>query len=268
MLRIAIVSISLCCALLPAARASADSVFLEELTWTEVRTAQRAGKTTVIIPVGGTEQNGPHMELGKHNFRVRALAARIATALGDAVVAPVLAYVPEGSISPPSGHMRFPGTISIPDVAFQSVLEAAAKSFKQNGFTDVVLIGDSGNYQGQLKAVAVRLNRAWAATPARAHFIDEYYRAAQSAYAQALRAKGLSDAQIGTHAGAADTALLMALDPARVRTDRLDAAHTAGASAGVTGDPRAASASLGQLGVDLIVADTVNAIRRSRKSSR
>ena len=268
MLRTAIVSIALCCALLSPARASADSVFLEDLTWTELRDAQRAGKTTIIIPVGGTEQNGPHMALGKHNVRARALAARIATALGDAVVAPVLAYVPEGTIHPPSGHMRFPGTISIPDDAFQSVLESAAKSFRQNGFTDVVLIGDSGNYQNQLKAVAVRLNRAWAATPARAHFIEAYYRATQSAFAQALRAKGLTAAQIGTHAGAADTALLMALDPASVRTDRFDAAHTAGATVGITGDPRAASAALGQLGVDLIVSDTVEAIRRSRKSSR
>lgn len=268
MLRNAIVSIVVCLALFSTARADSSSVFLEELTWTELRDAQRSGKTTIIIPVGGTEQNGPHMELGKHNFRVRALAARIATALGDAVVAPVLAYVPEGTISPPSGHMRFPGTISIPDATFQSVLESAAKSFSQNGFTDVVLIGDSGNYQGQLKAVALRLNRAWTASPARAHFIDAYYRATQGAYVQALRAKGLSDVQIGTHSGAADTALLMALDPGRVRIDRLDAAHTAGATAGVTGDPRAASAALGQLGVDLIVVDTVDAIRKARKSSR
>ena len=268
MLRTAIVSIALCCASLSPARASADSVFLEDLTWTELRDAQRAGKTTIVIPIGGTEQNGPHMELGKHNARVRALAARIATALGDGVVAPVLAYVPEGTINPPSGHMRFPGTISIPDAAFQSLLESAAKSFKQNGFTDIVLIGDSGNYQSQLKAVAVRLNRSWAGTPARAHFIEAYYRASQSAFTHALRAKGLSDGQIGTHAGAADTALLMAIDPARVRTERLDAAYQAGASAGVTGDPRVASAALGQLGVDLIVADTVDAIRRSRKSSR
>jgi len=51
----------------PAAGAQTpDTVLLEELTWTEVRDAIRAGKTTIIIPVGGTEQNGPHMALGKH----------------------------------------------------------------------------------------------------------------------------------------------------------------------------------------------------------
>ena len=50
----------------------AERSFLEELTWTELRDAIRAGTTTVIVPVGGTEQNGPHMALGKHNVRVQA----------------------------------------------------------------------------------------------------------------------------------------------------------------------------------------------------
>lgn len=65
-----------------------DSVFLEELTWTEVRDAIQAGKTTVIIPTGGTEQNDPHMVLGKHNVRVKITAGEIAKRLGNALVAP------------------------------------------------------------------------------------------------------------------------------------------------------------------------------------
>ena len=244
--------------------AAPSSVFLEELTTTEVRDALRAGKTTVIIPVGGTEQNGPHMVLGKHNVRARVLAGRIAESLGNALVAPVLSYVPEGSISPPGGHMRFAGTISVPEDAFKSVLDAAARSFKQHAFVDVVLLGDSGNYQHLLKAVAARLNRDWAASPARAHFIEEYYRAGQAPYISALKAKGLSDAQIGTHAGTADTSLLMAVDAAGVRADRLaDAAHD-GLASGAAGDPRPSSAALGQLGVELIVARSVAAIRAAQ----
>ncbi len=241
--------------------AAQPSPFIEDMTWVEVRDAKRAGKTTIIIPVGGTEQNGPHMALGKHNLRVHALAGRIASALGNALVAPVLAYVPEGNIAPPSGHMRFAGTISIPDDAFKSVLDAAARSFKQNGFTDVVLIGDSGNYQMHLKAVAARLNRDWAASPARAHFIADYYLATQTAYLKALRAQGLSEAQIGTHAGSADTSLLMAVDPTGVRPGLLEAAAREGTASGTVGDPRAATAALGQLGVDLIVIHSVAAIR-------
>ena len=244
-----------------AAWAAPPSPFIEDLTWVEVRDAQRAGKTTIVIPVGGTEQSGPHMALGKHNVRVHVLAGRIATALGNALVAPVLAYVPEGNITPPTAHMRFTGTISIPDDAFSSLLQAAARSFRQNGFTDVVLIGDHGGYQAQLKAVAARLNREWAGSGARAHFIDDYYRVTQTGYVKALRAQGLSDAQIGSHAGSADTALLMAVDPAGVRPGLLDTAAREGTASGTAGDPRAATAALGQLGVDIIVSQTVAAIR-------
>ena len=249
----------------PAAWAASTSVYLEELTTTEVRDALSAQRTTILIPVGGTEQNGPHMALGKHNTRAHVLAGRIAAALGNALVAPVLSYVPEGRIAPPTEHMRFAGTISIPEETFKSVLDAAARSFAQHGFRDVVLVGDHGSYQHLLAAVAARLNRDWAATPARAHFIADYYRAAQAPYIQALRAKGLTEAQIGTHAGAADTSLLMAVDASGVRSDQMPRAGTA---AGVSGDPRAASAELGKLGVDLIVTHSVAAIRSAIAARR
>ena len=250
----------------PHAHAAPASVYLEELTWTEVRDALKAGTTTVILPSGGTEQSGPQMALGKHNARARILAGRIAATLGDTLVAPVVAYVPEGSISPPTGHMRYPGTISIPDSAFRALLEGAGRSLRQAGFLHVVLIGDHGDYQNDLRDVAATLNRAWAGTPARAHFIDAYYKVTQTAYVQALRARGLSDAAIGEHAGAADTSLLMAIDPAMVRTDKLDS--PAGAATGISGDPRPSSAALGQLGVDAIVAATVAAIRKAREEHR
>jgi creatinine amidohydrolase/Fe(II)-dependent formamide hydrolase-like protein len=245
------------------ALAAPPSLQLDDLTWTEVRDAVKAGTTTIILPVGGTEQSGPQMALGKHNARARVLAGRIAAALGDALVAPVVAYVPEGSVSPPSGHMRYPGTISIPDAAFKAMLEGAARSFRQAGFVHVVLIGDHGGYQNDLKDVAATLNREWAGGRVHAHFIDAYYKTTQTLYVQALRAKGLSDAAIGSHAGAADTSLLMAIDPAMVRMDKLDS--PAGAATGIAGDPRPSSAALGQLGVDQIVAETVSAIRKARQ---
>ena len=264
-MRVAFVVSSFLCliAFSSVASAAPRSSFLEDLTWTEVRDALQAGTTTVIIPVGGTEQSGPHMALGKHNARVRALAGRIADALGDALVAPVLAYVPEGAIAPPAGHMRFPGTISISDTAFKSLLDATCRSLRQAGFTSIVLIGDHGGYQGLLRDVAAQLNREWAGTSVRAHFIEDYYRTTQTAYVQALRARGLSDAEIGTHAGVADTSLLLAVDPSLVRADRLDGAENA-ATSGVVGDPRASTAALGQIGVELIVTQTVAAIRKAR----
>ena len=167
---------------------AAATVFLDELTWPELQERIRAGTTTVIIPIGGTEQNGPHMVLGKHNVRVKVLAAKIAQALGNTLVAPVVSYVPEGSIQPPTAHMRFPGTITVPDAAFEQVIESAAKSFRLHGFRDIVLIGDHGGYQKSLAAVAARLNREWATSPARVHAVVEYYRATETASRRRSRA--------------------------------------------------------------------------------
>ena len=241
--------------------AAPGGIFLEEMTWTDVRDALAAGRTTIIVPVGGTEQNGPHMVFGKHNVRAHVLAGRIASELGNALVAPVISYVPEGRIDPPSGHMRYPGTISVSDDAFKAVVEGAAKSFRHAGFRDIVLIGDHGSYQTDLAAVADKLDREWHADPARVHFIAEYYHSSGDSYAKVLREHGITAAQAGTHAGTADTSLALAIDPHLVRADRLGATPVAGD--GLAGDPRPSTAALGQLGVDLIVARSAAAIRRA-----
>ena len=234
-----------------------DTVFLEELTWTELRDLVRSGKTTIIVPIGGTEQNGPHMALGKHNRRVQVLSEKIARALGNALVAPVIAYVPEGQVNPPTEHMRFPGTITVPEEAFEKILEYAARSFKLAGFRDIVFLGDHGGYQRGERAVADRLNPEWAAASVRVHAIEEYYRAGQAEFARLLKSKGFRDEEVGSHAGLADTSLMLATDPRLVRADRLRSGE------GVNGDPGRSSAELGQLGVDLIVTRTVEAVRKA-----
>jgi len=246
-----------------AARAQAPaSVFLEELTWTELRDAIASGKTTAIVPIGGTEQSGPAIVLGKHNERVKFLSARIARQLGSAIVAPVVAYVPEGRVDPPTSHMRFAGTITIPDDVFERTLEYAARSLRAHGFRDIVLLGDHGGYQRDLGQVAERLNREWAASPARVHAIDEYYRASEEGFARLLRERGYPDSEIGTHAALAETSLPLAIDPGAVRTEVLKSDTPLGAAQGVYGgNPRRASAQLGELGADLIVSRTVTAIQ-------
>jgi len=234
-----------------------DTVFLEELTWPELRALVAAGKTTIILPIGGTEQNGPHMALGKHNRRVQVLSEKVARDLGNALVAPVITYVPEGGLDPPTEHMRFPGTITVPEAAFEKILEYAARSFKLAGFRDIIFLGDHGGYQRGERAVADRLDREWAATGVRAHAIEEYYRAGQAEFARLLKSKGFRDEEVGSHAGLADTSLMLAADPRLVRADRLRSGE------GVHGDPRQSSAELGQLGVDLIVTRTVDSIRKA-----
>lgn len=238
----------------------AASVQLEELTSPELRERIAGGATTALLPIGGTEQNGPHMSLGKHNVRVKLLAVRIAERLGNAVVAPVLAYVPEGRIEPPTEHMRYAGTISIPEAAFEATLVAAARSLRRHGLRDVVLLGDHGGYRTSLDRVAAKLNREWGPA-ARVHALPEYYRAAQIDFAATLKARGFSSGEIGPHAGLADTALMLALDPSQVRKDLAAARVPGGADDGVAGDPRRASAELGRLGVEHIVEVTVAAIR-------
>jgi creatinine amidohydrolase/Fe(II)-dependent formamide hydrolase-like protein len=233
------------------ARGANDSVWLEELTSVELRERIAQGTTTVLLPVGGTEQNGAHLALGKHNVRVRVLAGRIAEQLGHTVVAPVLAYVPEGDIDPPTQHMRHAGTLSVPVAAFESVLEGAARSLRRHGFRHVVLLGDHGGYQASLLRVAGRLNRAGG--PA-VIALEEYYRAAQ-AFDATLAARGYTQQEIGRHAGLADTALAWAVDASLVRPQSLQPVP------GVDGDPRRASAELGRSGVEHIVSASVAAIR-------
>ena len=194
-----LVLLSLVLALIPRLCAAAPaSVYVEDLTWTELRDAIAAGKTTAIIPIGGTEQNGPHMAIGKHNVRVRLLAGKIAVGLGNALVAPVLSYVPEGAIDPPTGRMRFPGTMTVPRDAFVKVVEYAARSLARHGFRDIVLIGDHGSYQKDLAAVAQRLNHDWSKTPVRAYAIQEYYDESAHGFAKLLESRGYQASEIGT----------------------------------------------------------------------
>ena len=241
-----------------------DAVFLEELTWTEVQDALAAGTTTVIIPTGGTEQNGPHMVLGKHNYLVRYKAGQVARRLGDALVAPVMAYVPEGDVDPPTGHMRFPGTITTPPEVFEQVLEFAARSFRQHGFLDIALLGDSGGNQASQAAVAERLNREWAATPVRVHHLTDYYPGPGDAW---LVTQGEVEADVGSHAAMHDTASLMFLDPAMLRLDELGP-HARGDGSGVVGNPARSTAAYGEQILDMQVEAAVQQIRTLREGSR
>src|SRR6188768_4356391 len=122
----------------------ADSVFLEDLTWAEVRDLIKSGTTTVIVGTAGTEQKGPHMVDGEHKFVMEWSADKIARAIGKTLVAPVVTYVPEGSWENIGGHMAKPGTITLPEDRFVELLVAAGKSLKAGGFTEVLFLGESG----------------------------------------------------------------------------------------------------------------------------
>ena len=148
----------------------ADTVFIEEMTWMEIRDAMRAGKDTVIIATGGVEQNGPYTATGKHQYVLRATTEAIARKLGDALVAPIVPFVPEGDIDPPTDHMKYPGTVSVTTETYERLVSEICASFRTHGFAHIVLIGDSGGNQDGLKAVAERLNQKWAGGKSRVHY--------------------------------------------------------------------------------------------------
>jgi creatinine amidohydrolase len=151
-----------------------NTVWMEDMTWMDVRDAMKAGKKTVIISTGGIEPNGPWLALGKHNFVLRANCDAIARKLGDALCAPIVPFVPEGSIDPKSSHMLTVGTISLEEATFEALLTDIVRSYKAHGFETVILIGDSGGNQEGMKKVADTLNAQWSGHPVVAH-IPEYY---------------------------------------------------------------------------------------------
>jgi creatinine amidohydrolase/Fe(II)-dependent formamide hydrolase-like protein len=244
--------------------AAAESVYLEDLTWMEARDAIARGTTTIIIPTGGTEQNGPHMVLGKHNYLVKYKAGEIAKRLGNTLVAPVVAYVPEGDIDPPTSHMRFAGTITTPQDVFARVLEYAARSFKVHGFLDIALVGDSGGNQTGQQLVSEALNREWATTNVRVHHVSSYYPGRGDAW---VVSQGVSADDVGTHAGTHDTSSLMYLNPSMLRFDRMGPGKP-GDGQGHIGNPVRATALFGQRILEMQISDAVMQIQELRVSSR
>lgn len=247
------------------AAVAAPEVEFARLTWPEISHAVQAGVRTVIVPVGGTEQSGPYIAVGKHNVRAAILADEIARQLGNALVAPVIAYVPEGGTSPRTSHMRFPGTISVPPAVFSGLLKGAAESFRVQGFRLVVFIGDHGGYRAEMCRTARELDRAWSGTGAHAACAEGYYTVIAGSYARALKAKGLG-ADVGTHADLSDTSLMLATDPTMVREQALRSAPLPGPADGVYGgDPRPATADLGRIGTEMQVSAAVEEIRALQK---
>jgi creatinine amidohydrolase len=219
------------------------TVELRDLTWIEVRAAIRAGYRTAIVPTGGIEQNGAHMILGKHDYIVAWAADRIALGLGRTLVAPVLSYVPEGDYDPPSGHMRWPGTLGISEAAFAGVLEGVARSLKAHGFTVICFMGDHGGSQPVQAKIAASLSLEWKFDAVRVVNLDAYYN--DNVQVKLLEAGGEAAVSIGQHASIIDTSELMAVHPEGVDLARISKTLFAGQT-GASGEPEKANGKLGE----------------------
>ena len=230
-----------------------DTVFIDEMTWEETRDAMKAGKTTVIVPTGGTEKNGYHMVLGKHNYVVTYAANLMARRLKNALVAPTIQYVPEGN---PDNQP--PGAISLPSPAYDMLLDAAARSLKVHGFTDILFIGDSGGNQAGLTNVASKLNDEWKDTGVKVFALTDYYSASRVYYRAWLQAAfGYDEETAGSHAGITDTSQMLFIRPAGVRKDHIKP-WGGPKDSGVSGDPTKATAEIGKMGVEFKVNAGIN----------
>jgi len=237
-----------------------DTVFIEEMTWMEVRDALKAGKTTVIVATGGVEQNGPYLATGKHNYVLQAMTEAIARKLANALVSPIIKLVPEGTIDPPSGHMRYPGTISLREKTFKNVLIDVCSSLKTHGFKDIILIGDSGGNQKGMKEVAEELNTKWASGKTRVHYILEYYD--YPGLTQWLEDQGIKQVSEGIHDDYGISSIMMTVDPTTIRMEQRLAKELFSIN-GVDMSPAEKTIEMGKKAVEWRASITVKAIQKA-----
>lgn len=199
-----------------------DTVFMEEMTAGEVAEAIRSGKTTAIIPSGGLEQNGTHLVTGKHNYVVRLMADAIARKLGDTLVTSTVKFVPQGAHNPPSDQMKYSGTISLSPATYQAVLSDIARSLKAHGFTEIILIGDSGGGQQESMAnVADKLRKEWAGSGVRVRHIPEFYTKDKNAGEYLVKELNIKQEPItNLHTDYRYEAVMAVADPKTIRAEQ------------------------------------------------
>ncbi|MEX2473145.1 MAG: creatininase family protein [Gemmatimonadota bacterium] len=244
------------------AQSPPSSVFIEALTWVEIRDRMEDYATNIIVPTAGTEQNGPHMVMGKHRYILEYTMDKVARALGNTLVSPIITYVPEGEWGEePTGHMRMPGTITMPEEWFVELLLHTGRSHKEAGFDNVFFVGDSGgNYSGMETAVET-LNREWAGSGARAHLIEDYYRkSGQDARDYITGELGIAAEEIGGHAGISDTSQLWFVNEQHIRQGLL-ADRGGFEGSGSSGNATLASPEIGRRIVNMKIENALAEIR-------
>ncbi len=149
-----------------------ESVWLEELTWMEIRDAIRAGNTTALIVTGGVESNGPYLASGKHNYSNQVMAEAVAKELGNTLIAPLVTLEP----GRPDGPVTVGNTgPMVSQDTYISWLVDMGDSLRGMGFTEIYYLGDSGGNQRGQQAAADALNARYGGSPAVFHHVPEFY---------------------------------------------------------------------------------------------
>jgi creatinine amidohydrolase len=221
---------------------------LESLAWPELAAALAAGERTALVPLGATEQHGPHLPFATDTWIGDALALRLAERLPEAIALPTLSFGCSRE------HLAFPGTIDLRPATLAAVLADVMASLVRHGFAGAFVFSAHGGNHGELAAMLPAL-RAAAAPMWVGAFTDQG--AIAATLARVAADAGIAPEVAGHHAGEAETSIVMALRPDAVRTGALAPGHTARvddpqrlfypslrdhSASGTVGDPRAASA--------------------------
>lgn len=246
-----------------------DSVWMEDLTWMEVRDAIAGGKTTALILTGGVESNGPYLATGKHNFVLKVMGEAIARKLGNALVAPIVTMEP----GRPDGERVAPGSVFLSQATYRGVLTDMAESLRGMGFTNVILMGDSGGNQKPMQEVVGALNSKYNGTPTRFYFIPEYYDytsvqklVQENGITEQIKL-GASSGSDGIHDEYGIDALMALYDPKSIRIEQRKKANRTTIN-GVSLLPIEKTLEMGKKIVELRTKLTVDAITKAMASAK
>ncbi|ABG06057.1 Creatininase [Rubrobacter xylanophilus DSM 9941] len=225
---------------------------LAEMSWPEVERAVAAGHTTVILPLGATEQHGPHLPLGTDTVRAGALAELLAERLPGALVAPALPFGCSDE------HAGFPGLLGVEKETLARLLVEAARRAAAWGARRLVLLSAHG---GNGEALALAREALRRELPQLAVWSEEDLLSPSPALASVARREGIPEGELGLHAGEGETSEMLSLRPDLVRRDRARPGYTgdmgavvealrsgglrAAHESGVLGDPTRAEAGRG-----------------------
>lgn len=245
--------------------AALDTVWIEDMTYLEVRDAIRAGKTTALVFAGSTEQNGPYLPGSKHQHILRVVSESIARKLGNALIAPI---VPIEAGNPDNPYINW-GSFYFTRETFQAVIRDIATSLKSQGFTHILLMGDSGGDTAGLRAVAQELSAKWNGTPAIHHVAEFYNWTSPGGVRQFVKDNGIAENPTadGIHDEYGLTAPLMAIDPALVRLEQRVAAGKTTIN-GISILPKEKTIEMGRKILEFRVNNAVAAIQKAIGQSR